>query len=527
MSALRLGINCSRRAATSCALLTAPRISRIHRRLFAVQSNDINQPSLDNTSPDFKLTDSKNARSIIEADIFDLSTDPRMLLEHFNLPPKIMNNFEDDLFQRDSPQIIQVNGFIYHPLFLRDSCSCHRCVDPSSTQKNFQTSDIPPTIKAASIRPCENGDLEISWENDIPAYGSNHVSLFSKKFFETHSSSQAYHSDRYNNIYPIKWDAKMIAEKLQYVTYDDYMNSEEGLFRALVMLRDYGLLILRDVPDSEISVADIAKRIGNLRDTLYGPTWDVKSVPQAKNVAYTSKYLGLHMDLLYMSQPPGFQFLHCLRNTCSGGSSIFSDSFKAVEQLDDRNFVTLCTKKISYHYRNANEHYQYKHCVITTGGYERGKKRYDLNLTPRFVNYSPPFQAPFDEPSDAIPLAPALAQLASRLEAPENMYEYRLQEGECVIFNNRRVLHGRREFDTSAGERWFRGAYIDTDVFTSRYRVLAEKYQNHNQNFLRTHARYISWDIWNPETGRMESDPHKVWERSRDLPQTEGYANII
>lgn len=145
----------------------------------------------------------------------------------------------------------------------------------------------------------------------------------------------------------------------------------------------------------------------------------------------------------------------------------------------------------------------------------------------RHINYSPPFQATFDVPENSVPVAEALRQFASRVEAPENMYEYRLQEGECVIFNNRRVLHGRKEFDTSAGERWLKGAYIDTDVFVSRYRVLAEKYQNQNQDFLRTHARLICWDIENPETGRMESDPLKVWETSRDLPQTEGYANII
>lgn len=402
------------------------------------------------------------------------------------------------------------------------------CVDPSTRQKNFQTSDIPPKIKATSVLPGENGSLNISWENDIPGYQSNHVSSFSKKFFETHSSSKAYHRDRHHYRGPIMWDAKKIAKRLQYVTFDDYINTEKGLFRALIMLRDHGLLIVRDVPDSETSVVDIATRIGNLRDTFYGRTWDVKSVPQAKNVAYTSQYLGLHMDLLYMTNPPGFQFLHCLRNTCPGGSSIFSDSFHAAKQLDQEDFSVLSTQKVGYHYRNAGEHYYFKHNVII---HDEGKKKSD-RLSPkeaniRFVNYSPPFQATFDSLTNFQPVAKALRQFASRVEAPENMYEYRLQEGECVIFNNRRVLHGRKEFDTSVGERWFKGAYVDTDVFMSRYRVLDERFQDQDQGFLRDHARYICWDIKNPETGRMESDPHKVWERSRELPQTESYSNII
>jgi gamma-butyrobetaine dioxygenase len=71
----------------------------------------------------------------------------------------------------------------------------------------------------------------------------------------------------------------------------------------------------------------------------------------------------------------------------------------------------------------------------------------------------------------------ALKKLAERVEDPDNLYEYKMQEGECVIFNNRRVLHGRREFDAAEGERWLKGAYVDEDVFLSRYRVLNEKYQ--------------------------------------------------
>ncbi|EDN91895.1 hypothetical protein SS1G_07756 [Sclerotinia sclerotiorum 1980 UF-70] len=246
------------------------------------------------------------------------------------------------------------------------------------------------------------------------------------------------------------------------------------------MLRDYGLLILRDVPESETSVVDIAKRVGNLRDTLYGVTWDVKSVSEAKNVAYTSQYLGLHMDLLYMTNPPGFQFLHCLRNTCSGGSSIFSDAFHAAAQLDEHNFDELCRQKVPYHYRNAGEHYFYKHRVISSKPPKPKATKFSKVAAIRHINYSPPFQATFDVPENSVPVAEALRQFASRVEAPENMY-----------------------------------------------RVLAEKYQNQNQDFLRTHARLICWDIENPETGRMESDPLKVWETSRDLPQTEGYANII
>ena len=180
-----------------------------------------------------------------------------------------------------------------------------------------------------------------------------------------------------------------------------------------------------------------------------------------------------------MANPPGYQFLHCIKNTCEGGTSLFSDTFQAVEQLSETEDETLRGFHIPYHYRNAGEHYWHTHPVISRSSYMRYQ----------YVNYSPPFQAthlnPRADPKDrffgTVNLRSGLAALrsfADKIESKENLFEYRLQERECVIFNNRRVLHGRREFDSSHGERWLKGAYVDTDVFMSRWRVLREKRKN-------------------------------------------------
>jgi alpha-ketoglutarate-dependent taurine dioxygenase len=56
------------------------------------------------------------------------------------------------------------------------------------------------------------------------------------------------------------------------------------------------------------------------------------------------------------------------------------------------------------------------------------------------------------------------------------MFEYRMEEGDCVIFDNRRVLHARRAFEADKGERWLKGAYLDRDVYASKLSVLEEIY---------------------------------------------------
>ncbi len=61
------------------------------------------------------------------------------------------------------------------------------------------------------------------------------------------------------------------------------------------------------------------------------------------------------------------------------------------------------------------------------------------------------------------------------MEADYAVFEKKLEPGTAVIFNNRRIVHARRAFENKGGERWLRGAYLDTDVFQSRLRVLEEE----------------------------------------------------
>lgn len=83
-------------------------------------------------------------------------------------------------------------------------------------------------------------------------------------------------------------------------------------------------------------VEAIAIRIGPLRNTFYGSTFDVRIVLEAKNVVYTNQFLGFHMDLMYMNKPPGYQLLYCLENSCSRGESLFVDTFSAAKVIKDR-----------------------------------------------------------------------------------------------------------------------------------------------------------------------------------------------
>jgi len=271
-----------------------------------------------------------------------------------------------------------------------------------------------------------------------------------------------------------------------YVDYEYYLKSDEVLFQTLQMLNTHGLVFIRNVPDtidtdSSKSVVSIAERIGTMRDTFYGRTWDVRSVVNAKNVAYTHQFLGLHMDLCYMDNSPHLQFLHCMRARSPGGESLFSDSIYAAEVMRRRRpelFDALRTFGVTYHYYNAGQAYRQVRPTVELENQD------DPRSPIRLVNWSPPFQGPFahdigtEQAAKALRTYHAAAQMFDGIvSAPENLFELRMEEGVCVIFDNRRVLHARRAFDASKGERWLKGAYMDRDVYASKLNVLKQTFQ--------------------------------------------------
>jgi gamma-butyrobetaine dioxygenase len=376
---------------------------------------------------------------------------------------------------------------VFDTVFLRDSCTCPQCMDPHSKQKLFQTSDIPADLEGSckTVVDDEKGlSIELEWRSDVKGYDADHRTRHSLDWLQRalHTEVDLRGSVRHDD--KVLWNAQKITKDNKWVDYDSYMSSDETLFDALTHLNRYGLLFLKNVPDSEASVINLASRIGVLKDTLYGRTWDVRSKPKAENIAYTPQFLGLHMDLLYTSNPPHLQLLHSLRARTPGGESFFSDAFHAAHQLERRSagmFRTLSTFPVTYHYHHPTHHYHFTRPVIDL---HPSSKYSDPNDTAiRRVNWSPPFQAPFEarigsnNSKSLRSFIAAAHAYETLLSSQENMYEYRLNEGECVVFDNRRILHARKAFDATKGERWLKGAYVDDDVFFSRLRVLEERFE--------------------------------------------------
>ncbi|KAK4442616.1 gamma-butyrobetaine dioxygenase [Podospora aff. communis PSN243] len=373
---------------------------------------------------------------------------------------------------------------IISPLWLRDSCACPQCVDPDSGQKNFSTTDLPTRLPISRAELSDDGALVIEWENDIMAGGvSTHTSRFSAKQVATwHAGEKAGSKLR---LPPTFWNRakyESMIDKCR-VSYADWLNDDDAFDAAFEKLAETGLIFVRDVPQSEAEVERIANRIGMLQHTFYGSTWDVRSKPRAENVAYTSKFLGLHQDLMYHDPVPKLQLLHCLENSCDGGESLFSDGIRAAYDLklnQPKHYRALSELEVRFHYKKGEHDYSAPRNTI-----------HEINGMVFRTNWAPPFQAPFK--MQCVPHAAppgfrynlddwreAAVHFQLGIEAPENVLEVKLQPGECVIFDNTRVLHGRRQFATTKGQRWLKGTYVSLQVYQAAEKRLKEKkYSSH------------------------------------------------
>ncbi|KAH0162604.1 Clavaminate synthase-like protein, partial [Aureobasidium melanogenum] len=247
-------------------------------------------------------------------------------------------------------------GRVFDNIFLRDSCTCSQCVDTSTRQKRFDSADIPTNIRIRNMET-KHDNVVITWKHDVPGFGPDHETVlntehlaWSPDFPKTHE----YLGGKF------AWDHASLENSRLDFDYNEYMSDEKVLFDLLQQLQMYGLVFIKNVPEAESSVVQTANRIGPLKNTFYGDTWDVRSVSNAKNVAYTDVNLGFHMDLLYMQQPPRLQLLHCLRASEQGGVSLFSDAYRAVQQLynmDQAAFEALAETPVNFHYDNDNHHY--------------------------------------------------------------------------------------------------------------------------------------------------------------------------
>jgi hypothetical protein len=207
---------------------------------------------------------------------------------------------------------------------LRDCCPCEACIHPSTRQKTHTSGEaarlVAPlgnevlgsrTLHAATDAQGVHG-VEVHWpaEDGAHAHSSFYPPSLLRRLVSGRVRGHTYLSD---TLARRLWTADEVAKTPDlWIEYSELNGTQAGepfaprpevQLRLLEQLQRYGLAVVCGLPtdktDNEACrLREFAETIGGLRNTFYGETWDVKSVVNSKNVAYTNLNLGLHMDLL-------------------------------------------------------------------------------------------------------------------------------------------------------------------------------------------------------------------------------------
>ncbi len=342
-------------------------------------------------------------------------------------------------------------------LWLRDNRREDR--DPHSGQRLIDVTDLPehPRIRAATA---ENGGVRIEWQDDArPAH-------FELAWLAAQARPRSEARPELN-VHPwLEGSSLTAAADFPWLSLREARAAPELRLAWLTRLLQQGLAFLSGVPAEEGALLQTMPLVGRVLETNYGLTFDVRSVPQPENLAYSDLGLGLHTDNPYREPVPGFQALHALIPSSEGGDSLFADGFALAAHLrasDPGSFARLTRVPVPFHYVSADADLYAERPLI------------ELSVSGEIaaVHYNSRSVAPLGlAPGETAAFYEAYRRFARLLREARFQLRTRIVAGTIVVFDNQRILHGRTAFSSARHPRHLRGCYLSRDSVYSATALL-------------------------------------------------------
>lgn len=341
-------------------------------------------------------------------------------------------------------------------IWLRDNCPS--AFHPDTGERTGDLMSIPDAPLIASAR-VDGTQVRLAWADGAPD------SVFTLGWLQDHAPGRPRADPAARP--PRVWRGDLSAQDIPRFAAAAIFGDDAALRAWLIALVETGLAIVEGLADTPEAGMDAARRIGFLRETNFGVEFDVVSKPSPNNLAYTALALPLHTDLANQELPPGFQFLHCLANEAEGGGSVFADGYAIAGDLrreDARAFDLLAATPIPFWFHDGDTDLRQHRPVINL----------DAAGAVREIKWNAHLAGTFDMAPEEMPAYyRAYRAFMARTRDPAYQVRLKLSGGEMVVFDNRRVLHGREAFDPATGFRHLHGCYVDRGEVHSRLRVLS------------------------------------------------------
>ena len=344
-------------------------------------------------------------------------------------------------------------------MWLRDNCPTAH--DKDSNHRMFNILDVPLDIEAKKCKINDDGKLEVVWSV------GNHTSYYDQEWLRKNCYT-INNKKKYLSPYQL-WDCSL-QKNLESISieHDEIIETEEGLIKWLELLHHKGIAIVKNSPTEDRSAFKVLNRISHIRETFFKTPFEVLNIPKPNNSAYTAHALRNHMDLPWFENPPGYQFLHCLINSAKGGDSSAVDAFAVANYLRNNEkeiFETLVKIPLKFRDKDYTQEAHrsfYAPAISLTKDGDFNDIRFSV-ATMDALDCHPDLMKEVYE---------AHHRFGNLLHDDKFQIKFRLVPGDIFSFNNRRILHGRTEYDPNSGNRHLQGYYMDRDEIIGRLSFL-------------------------------------------------------
>ncbi len=203
--------------------------------------------------------------------------------------------------------------------------------------------------------------------------------------------------------------------------------------------------------------------------TSSGTYFDVKRHIKPRNTAYTQAALELHTDTPAEEVAPGIQFLHMRANSVEGGRNLFGDGVAAANdfrKLDPEGFKLLAETDVPFYCEHDTYDMRSMQRIIEL---DRHGEVEGLTISQHMLDIVDLPQQFLDQ------WYPAFCRFGKLLQDPRYIMQFTLNAGECIVFDNHRIVHGRAAYSATSGDRYLRGCYTDRAEMRSSYRALVSE----------------------------------------------------
>lgn len=344
----------------------------------------------------------------------------------------------------------------YPWIWIRDHAHDADTMHPVTQQRQLFTASVPVDLQA-SAAVVEGDDVIVSWTDGSPP------SRLAVSFLDRFRRAVAPRAGVDTGV--TLWDRESIRATLPTVPYEAVMAADEGVREWLAKTAELGFCLVLDTPPDATSTEALLRRIGYVRETIFGGMWEFTADLTKADTAYTNLELRPHTDGTYSHDAPGVQLLHCMHFEGTGGESTIVDGFAIAQRMRrdaPEHFATLATVAVPGQYIGDGSHLMAARPVFR---HDHAGELVQVS----FNNYD---RAPFLLPeAEMIAFYDALRTFDSIANDASMQWRHVLVPGEALLFDNWRVLHGRFAY---TGVRRLCGGYVNREDVESRLRQLAD-----------------------------------------------------